>query len=56
MWDGSTKIGNREYTLTFEMSELWYRLQGFDRHDQGAQCLATLCNRTWEDKITEDAS
>ncbi|KAF3581700.1 hypothetical protein DY000_02033749 [Brassica cretica] len=46
----STAIGDGEYASAFDMPELLDKLQGADRHDQGASRLAKLCNIIGEDK------
>ncbi|KAG5410728.1 hypothetical protein IGI04_007047, partial [Brassica rapa subsp. trilocularis] len=50
----SIAMGDGEYASVFDKSELWNGLQGFDRHDKGASCLAKLCNITGEDSDSED--
>ena len=47
---GNTTMANGEYAPTFNMTEFWEGLQGFDRDDYGAPCLAKLCNIIGEDK------
>ncbi|KAF2534188.1 hypothetical protein F2Q70_00031517 [Brassica cretica] len=50
----STAMGDGEYASAFDMPELWDRLQGADRHDQGASRLAKLCNGIGEDRYSAD--
>lgn len=52
--DGSIAMGDRKYAAALDMSELRYRLQGFDRHDRGTPELARLCDGTRENKDTQD--
>ena len=50
----STAMGNGEYASTFNMSELWVRLQGADCNDRGTSCLAKFCDRIGEDRDATD--
>ncbi|KAF3501588.1 hypothetical protein F2Q69_00043343 [Brassica cretica] len=45
----STAVGNREHASTFNMPELWDRLQGADCNDKGTSCLAKLCDGVGKD-------
>ena len=47
-------MGDGEHASVFDIPELWNGLQGFDRHDKGASCLAKLCNKIGEDSDSED--
>ncbi|KAF2560257.1 hypothetical protein F2Q70_00017375 [Brassica cretica] len=37
---GNISMADGEYAPTFNMTEFWDGLQGFDRHDYGVSCLA----------------
>ncbi|KAF2574293.1 hypothetical protein F2Q70_00003667 [Brassica cretica] len=50
----STAVGNREYASTFNMTELWDRLQGADCNDRGTSCLTKLCDGIREDRDATD--
>ncbi|KAF3547401.1 hypothetical protein DY000_02002888 [Brassica cretica] len=45
-------MGNGVYA--FDMSAIWDRLQGLDRNDIVASCLAKLCNRIGKDRDSSD--
>ena len=41
---GSATMGNGEYDTTFDLSEVWDRLQGSDCNDRTATSLVQLLN------------
>ena len=42
-------MGDGKYASTFDMPELWDRLQGADCYDQGASCMAEFCDGVRKD-------
>ena len=45
----NTAVGNGEHASTFNMPELWDRLQGADCNDKETSGLANLCNEVGKD-------
>ncbi|KAF3560395.1 hypothetical protein F2Q69_00015177 [Brassica cretica] len=50
----NSAVGNGEHASTFNLSELWDRLQGADSNDKGTPCLAKLCDGIGKDRDAAD--